>query len=47
MLIPTQAGVLLMRDERDLDTAFSARAVLVPAEHASGPGHPQLHLFAR
>jgi L-2,4-diaminobutyrate decarboxylase len=26
MLIPTQSGVLLVRDERDLDTAFSQRA---------------------
>ena len=26
LLIPTQAGVLLMRDERDLDAAFSQRA---------------------
>jgi L-2,4-diaminobutyrate decarboxylase len=26
MLLPTQAGVLLVRDERDLDAAFSQRA---------------------
>src|SRR5205085_10693482 len=26
MLLPTQAGILLVRDERDLDAAFSQRA---------------------